>query len=1619
MRPIVRSLRGGIIAVAAVALLAAAAPLVSAPVARAAGGTLTGQLIYTAANSATPPVQFDLTGPGTEDWAVWGFANGGTSTSLAPDVRRAGGNAISALTDIEKTPAIPLRGLGAFAAESPFLFNWTNGSGPATGSSAPLGIQHNTRNSVNSSGYGFSFTVPAGTVKQTLTVWVHAHGGAGKLTASLSDGSAPTFVDTSVGSGGGHNAPGVYQLDFASSSPNQTLTVTWTLDHVVIGPNSITNNAAIYAVALKSSASVSTPAIVRAVSNGSAVALTGRVDGGAGVPVTLSVKSSTTCANGALGGIPTTLGTLTVTPGADTYFNTIVPVAVPLRSFVTISATSPNTTGPSTCAVVAGDNDAWPRAFQLDSTGDTTQDVIDSPGQSRWYKVGVLPGSQLTVDLTNLPTNYDLAVFKDISQAYTTLSSTQNLTHLSAEFAPSAFSPSAFSPSAFSPSAFSPDAYAPSAFSPSAFSPSVFSPSAFSPSAFSPSAFSPSAFSPSAFSPSAFSPSAFSPSAFSPSAFSPSAFSPDDFASAQTRSLVAVAATPGTADERIVANTWTNTGNYYIRVSGPNGAFSTSDAFRVTVTKVGTSCAGVTPIGSAPTSEPAGAFKTIILTNFNRLPGSAADMATLQSKLAAFAARPEIQGQVVDFGSDARVAALDAQADANTACPYAKNLVAGSIKDVVDAYRASNPGLKYVVIVGGDSVVPFFRYPDETLLGQESGYVPPVGDTTASEASLQLDYVLGQDAYGASDQISLRSTSFPVPDLAVGRLVETASEASGMLDAYTAANGSVTPHSSLVTGYDFLADDANSVRDDLAAGTAQTPDTLIAPNNISPQDPASWTATQLKTALLGSRHDLVFLAGHFSANSALAADFSTSLLTTDVASSTADFTNSLVFSAGCHSGYNIVDSDAVPGVTQPLDWAQTFARKRATLVAGTGYQYGDTDFIEYSERIYANFAKQLRTGPGIVPVGAALVRAKQQYLASTPDIRGLHEKALLEATLFGLPMLGVNMPGTRLPAPGAGSVVNALTPFTTNPGATLGLSSFDLTVTPSLTPVQVLLTNLAGGTLTATYFRGAAGVVTNPAEPALPLESRDVTPPPNSNVVLRGVGFRGGTFNDSTVIPLTGAPTTDLRGVHAPFVSPVFYPMRLATPNYFAALSGGATTLLVTPAQHRALSIADGTSTLRLYSDVSLRLFYSGYLGASALSAAPDIVDVKAAANSTGGVDFTAHIVGNPAAGIQQVWITYTGDGPSRWASLDLTPDTKDSSIWRGTLPSIGPPDTLRFMIQAANGVGLVTLDDNLGAYYRVAGAVTAPPVATTLTLQAPPSSGTYGGEATVTAQLSAASGPLAGKSVLISVGGSSRAATTDAGGTAVATVPLVSVPGQTKVTATFAGDDANLASGASAPFTLAKAPTSLSTLSPLSVVTADGTSAGTTALTAALGAKTQPLLLQTVTFVVSGSSGSKTFSTITDYLGRASLPPTGLAPGTYSVTATFAGDQTYTGATRTGSVVITAFTGFFQPVDDPPFENIVNAGRTVPVKFSLGGNFGLAIFAPGFPAVVPVACPPSAPTDVVETTLNTSVSSLQFDGASGQYTYLWKTQKGWTGCRDLQLMFVDGTVRIARFKFS
>lgn len=116
---------------------------------------------------------------------------------------------------------------------------------------------------------------------------------------------------------------------------------------------------------------------------------------------------------------------------------------------------------------------------------------------------------------------------------------------------------------------------------------------------------------------------------------------------------------------------------------------------------------------------------------------------------------------------------------------------------------------------------------------------------------------------------------------------------------------------------------------------------------------------------------------------------------------------------------------------------------------------------------------------------------------------------------------------------------------------------------------------------------------------------------------------------------------------------------------------------------------------------------------------------------------------------------------------------------------------------------------------------------------------------------------------------------------------------------------------------------------------------------------------------------------------------------------------------------VIYDFSGFFSPVGNPPTLNQVNAGRSIPVKFSLAGNQGLNVLAAGSPYSQQVSCGSNAPTDLQETG-TAGNSSLTYDASTNQYVYVWKTEGSWAGtCRVLTVALNDGTLHTASFKFK
>ena len=157
---------------------------------------------------------------------------------------------------------------------------------------------------------------------------------------------------------------------------------------------------------------------------------------------------------------------------------------------------------------------------------------------------------------------------------------------------------------------------------------------------------------------------------------------------------------------------------------------------------------------------------------------------------------------------------------------------------------------------------------------------------------------------------------------------------------------------------------------------------------------------------------------------------------------------------------------------------------------------------------------------------------------------------------------------------------------------------------------------------------------------------------------------------------------------------------------------------------------------------------------------------------------------------------------------------------------------------------------------------------------------------------------------------------------------------------------------------------------------------------------------------------------------------PTGLTlttAGVLSGTPTIAGSYTFTLTASNGvgsahiqnTVVVSStytFGGFQPPVDAAPVVNTINAGQAVPIKFSLGGNYGLDILAAGSPTFVKTSCTTGEQDPV--TTVAASASGLKYDPATDTYTYTWKTSKSDAKtCGTFTLTLDDGSTHQLLFK--
>ncbi len=197
---------------------AVAASVLAVP---ASAGLVAGNRSLTSSNVDLSSGTFNL------DWAYWegNAGTSSTSTSLTKfDQKASPAWAIGSLSPVGTVNYYDYGGsIGT-------TYTWSDGRNAASGSGD--GLLQDFPQAVD--GNGFRLTVPADTTKRRLHFHLGANNASATFRATLSDGSASSYVNTvATGAATTYN----YTIDFAADSPGQTLTLEWTR-------NSATGNGA-------------------------------------------------------------------------------------------------------------------------------------------------------------------------------------------------------------------------------------------------------------------------------------------------------------------------------------------------------------------------------------------------------------------------------------------------------------------------------------------------------------------------------------------------------------------------------------------------------------------------------------------------------------------------------------------------------------------------------------------------------------------------------------------------------------------------------------------------------------------------------------------------------------------------------------------------------------------------------------------------------------------------------------------------------------------------------------------------------------------------------------------------------------------------------------------------------------------------------------------------------------------------------------------------------------------------------------------------------------------------------------------------------------------------------
>lgn len=720
-------------------------------------------------------------------------------------------------------------------------------------------------------------------------------------------------------------------------------------------------------------------------------------------------------------------------------------------------------------------------------------------------------------------------------------------------------------------------------------------------------------------------------------------------------------------------------GDYYVVIYNDTGEFDMDNPYTLDVEVLGSGMGEVSP-ASPVTLEPTiysvnDSVETLFLINTTRMkerfPGKEKLVDAITTQVNKLAENPAVKGKVIDLANlSLEGETLQEMYDLWDMDPYnffQANRIAQTIDNVVTAATIRNPSnaaddgstavytppfqnVKYIVLIGPDSVIPHYRTPDLTTFATEFDYFDRLAQLGVLDFNSALggtfDYgsVMTDDIYGNDTPYTSAVHPFYIQNRAVGRLVEQPEEILAYLEQYTTGQAPLVIDATkadskvAVTGYDFAADQADAIATMFETMGLKSMNRLIDFPPFKMWNDADLFRTwfddlyeQYKQSpyTVQSRVAIQSINGHFEHFQTIPAEadgndtaptvLAQSLFEPSTHSDNKHlyFENNICYTIGCHSGLNVEEDALQPDAATfyYADFPQAFVKHGGNIIGNTGYGYGDYDLIAYSERLSQLYTAEIgrnATDDGTYvgqTIGDALVQAKLRYMSNSTTFDMFDVKTLTQATLYGLPFIRVKVPNpTDFPDEYFSPDRSATTPPTSSYGVNERTITFRPTYDDAVQVERTTKNHPGIKTIDVEDSFISTGtqppdrriiVKTQEGEPVLPQFAYDITAlnyEGKQRMVVKDVEFVEGTFKEITNYQ---PQITFVITQNVPEETPTF-PQAYNTwfPGFFYDYTTTGESgqqrdqIVVRSGQYRG-DVEDGTQgTMRLYEEMTFRVVY-------------------------------------------------------------------------------------------------------------------------------------------------------------------------------------------------------------------------------------------------------------------------------------------------------------------------------------------------------------------------------------------------------------------------------------------